>query len=139
MTAVDYRRSVEDIADSTGFANETYRLVGTWEKAGVGIEALEPILRFIEDHPDIDYGAPGPLVHFMETFAGNEYEASLLASLARKPTDATLWMLNRLINATSNSARRPALISAVTQAETHPLADEDARQSAQMFLDELEP
>jgi hypothetical protein len=61
-------------------------------------EAIDPVFSFLERHPDADLGAPGPLVHFLETFSGVEYEQSLIRSLSRRPTPTSVWMLNRLIN-----------------------------------------
>lgn len=59
---------------------------------------IEPLLRFMEDNPDLDYGQPGPVVHFMESFDGYEYEKLLVESIKRKPISHTIWMLNRVIN-----------------------------------------
>jgi hypothetical protein len=56
------------------------------------------VLRFIENHPDEDLGAPGPLVHFVERFYRRGYEDQLVESVRRRPTELNLWMLNRLIN-----------------------------------------
>lgn len=60
--------------------------------------AIEPILRLMEDNPTADFGTPGPLVHWLEEFAGAGYEQALAESLSRRPTTHTVWMLNRLIN-----------------------------------------
>ena len=60
--------------------------------------AVEPVLRFIEEHPDEDLGAPGPLVHFVEEFYSRGYEKLLLESVTRRATPLNVWMLNRLIN-----------------------------------------
>jgi len=39
-----------------------------------------------EEHSAIDFGTPGPLVHFMERFYGKGYEEKLIESVRRKPT-----------------------------------------------------
>ena len=44
---------------------EKWTLAENWETRGVGPEAIEPILRFMEANPGLDFGAPGPLVHFL--------------------------------------------------------------------------
>jgi hypothetical protein len=94
---------------------ELYKLTGKWEQKGVGVEALEPVLRFMESHPDLDYGSPGPLVQFAETFGmageGRDYEEKLIASLDRSPTLYTIWMLNRVINAKLDPEEKGALVS----------------------------
>ena len=52
----------------------------------------------MEEFPDADFGQPGPLTHFVETFYSNGYEELLCQSLKRRPTVHTVWMLNRIIN-----------------------------------------
>jgi hypothetical protein len=37
-------------------------------------EAIEPILKIMETNPSVDYGEPGPLVHFCESYYKNGYE-----------------------------------------------------------------
>src|SRR5262245_31321139 len=71
------------------------------------------VLRFMENNPSLDYGSPGALVHFVERFSGPAYEIELLASLMRRPTDHTVWMLNRVINGTPSIAEREKLIFAL--------------------------
>jgi len=55
------------------------------------VSAVQTILRFMEENPALDYGTPGALVHFVETFSG--YDEELYASLARRPTEHTVWMV----------------------------------------------
>lgn len=38
-----------------------------------GIEAVEPLLQFMERHPLSDFGSPGSIVHFVETFYKQGY------------------------------------------------------------------
>lgn len=64
-------------------------------------DAIDLLFRLIEDNPTVDFGMPGPLVHFLESFYGNGYEEKLLESLRRSPTFPTVSMLNRLINGVS--------------------------------------
>ena len=61
-------------------------------------ELIKQILDFMETHPDVDYGMPGPLVHYVERFFLNGYEELLYNSISKCPTSHTLWMLNRIIN-----------------------------------------
>jgi hypothetical protein len=77
------------------FADE---VVEELESASATIETVEPILRLMEENPDVDFGVPGSLVHFVETFYKKGYEELLIASLERQPTVHTVWMLNRLLN-----------------------------------------
>lgn len=70
---------------------------------------IEFLIRVMEENPDIDFGMPGPVVHFIEQFTETEYVDILLSSLKRKPTSHTLWMLNRIIN-DPNSKRKSEYI-----------------------------
>lgn len=75
--------------------NETIKII---ERDDNSIDYVKQLFLFMEENPDIDYGAPGPIVHYMEKFSMKGYEELLLESIIRKPTIHTLWMLNRAIN-----------------------------------------
>ncbi|HEV7689291.1 MAG TPA: hypothetical protein VGO52_00635 [Hyphomonadaceae bacterium] len=83
----------------------TNELTEALKAAGVGAEAIEPILRFMEDHPDIDYGSPGPLVHFVERYHRHGYGEELEQSISRRPTWHTLWMFHRVVGSASEQDR----------------------------------
>lgn len=72
-------------------------------------DAVEPVLQLMEEHEDIDFGTPGPLIHFVETYYRQGYEAKLIESIERRPTDHTLWMLNRIINGVDAKQRKSLL------------------------------
>ena len=59
---------------------------------------ISELLELMEENPELDYGMPGPVVHFMEKFYKNGYEKLLLASVKKYPTTQTVWMINRIIN-----------------------------------------
>lgn len=61
-------------------------------------EYLPFIFSVMETNPDLDYGMPGPVVHFMESYYRKGYEEILLRSVQNIPTSHTVWMLNRVIN-----------------------------------------
>lgn len=61
-------------------------------------EYLPFIFSVMETNPELDYGMPGPVVHFMESYYKNGYEEILLRSVQNMPTSHTVWMLNRVIN-----------------------------------------
>ncbi|MEN2776266.1 hypothetical protein ABCY62_14670 [Acetivibrio clariflavus] len=69
-------------------------------------EAVEPIIKLIESNPDVDFGSPGPLVHFLEKFDENQYYSKLVESIKRSPTVHTLFMLNRIINGVDGVKKR---------------------------------
>ena len=96
-----------------------------------GQRACEAMLQALERHPQVEFGAPGPLVHALENYRG-QYEQLLLASLNRRPTTTTIWMLNRIINAATGAARQP-LIDLLHRLQKHPLADEPAQTAAEDF------
>jgi hypothetical protein len=85
------------------------RVTDDLKAAPAAIAAVGPILKLMEEYGTIDFGAPGPLVHFVEGYCKHGYEEELLASLARRPTPHTLWMLNRLLNGSEGEARKKYL------------------------------
>jgi hypothetical protein len=97
------------------FERDCQPIVDALEEGGAGLDAVETILIFMERHPEIDFGGPGSLVHFVERFFRKGYEPLLLASIARSPTDHTRFMLHRLINGTEDNAKRSRL-SAILEA-----------------------
>jgi hypothetical protein len=112
----------------------SYVIVDELEDASAGLSAVRTILTFMEKHPALDYGAPGPLVHFVERFFGAGYEDELLASLERRPTGHTVWMLQRLINGTKGARKRAPLITALKRAAQHPSADDDVKRCVELVL-----
>lgn len=93
--------------------------------------ACEALLRVLERHPHVAFGAPGPVVHTLESYGG-QYEDLLLASLNRQPTSTTVWMLNRLLNAAS-AATKNQLTDQLSHLRSHPLADQETRAAAEDF------
>ena len=97
-------------------------------------EAVEPILRFMESHPDVDYGAPGALVPFVEIFSG--YEQKLVQLLERQPTPHTVGMLNRAINGKRHDPKkRQALLATLKRVLENPQADSMTRSRAFDYLE----
>lgn len=71
-----HRRIATDLSGITALPDFSHRvsdIIDAWEADGIGAEAVPPILRFMERHPDIDYGAPGPLTHFIERVRASDY------------------------------------------------------------------
>ena len=56
------------------------------------------ILDFISKHPEVDFGSPGYLVHFVERFYHQGYEDLLMEVVGKKPTLHNIWMLHRCCN-----------------------------------------
>jgi hypothetical protein len=127
-------RQLEEIAGAgDDFVYQCYQLTDGWENQPKSPEVTEEILRFMEAHPDMDYGAPGPLVHFMEALSG--YEGKLIESVERRPTPHTVWMLNRVINGKHDPEERRAVTLVIERVLNNPAADGMTRARA---LDSLE-
>lgn len=137
MNPNDVLQSLQAISASKDFVHQAYQLTDKWVAEPDAYKAVEPILLFLEEHPDVDVGSPGPLVHFVETFYRHGYEAKLLESLRRKPTAHTVWMLNRVINGVKDPAQRQPYVEAMSNVINHPLADSTAREEASNFLNRL--
>jgi hypothetical protein len=95
--------------------------------------AIGPLLRFIEEHPSEDLGAPGPLVHFVEEFHRRGYEEQLLESVARRPTELNVWMLNRLVNG-SEGAEKQRYLDLLRRVAKDERTDPTVRGVAEEFL-----
>jgi len=118
--------------DSGSFEEIQYEVCGKLEKAKDGLDAVEAILRLMEQHPDVHFGVPGPCVHFVETFYKKGYEERLQISLNRKPTAHTLWMLNRLIN-DAKGTERAKLLRILDEIIARTDLDDAARTAANEF------
>ena len=137
MTAKEITGELERIVLKQDFAACSAELVDVLSAAGAGIETIDPILRFMEDHPSINYGAPGALVHFLERYYRKGYEEKLVDSVRRKPTRTTVWMLNRIINGTQIIEIKRQLIEVMEAINSNPLADQITLQQAKHFLERL--
>lgn len=65
-------------------------------------ELVEPILDIIGTNPEVDFGMPGDLVHFVECFYKKGYEELLIASVRKNPTAHNVWMVHRCYNDIKN-------------------------------------
>ena len=97
------------------------------------IEYVDKILKFMENNPDIDYGMPGPVVHYVEKFYMKGYEDLLLSSIERKPTIHTLWMLNRILNS-PKLIDREKYIQVLKEVVDNSMESEDIRNEAKQYL-----
>ena len=125
---------LEAVPPDDGLSYALDDLAERWRAQGIGLEGVEAALAYIERHPALDHGAPGPLVHFAELFHGRGYEAALLRSFERRPTPLTVWMLTRLVNGTQDAATREAYVVALERAESDPATDPDTRSEITRYL-----
>ena len=68
-------------------------------------ELVEPILEIISTNPEVDFGMPGDLVHFVEQFYKKGYEELLISSVRNNPTPHNIWMIHRCYNDIENPNR----------------------------------
>lgn len=134
MTTTTLQDRLRQSIRSSDFLGELASITRELRESQADLSSVEPILRFMEENPRLDFGSPGPLVHFVEKFYGAGYEAELLASLKRHPTPHTVWMLNRIINGTKSALVRQGLADALEQAAEHPQADDDTKAHVSGFM-----
>lgn len=91
------------------------------------------VLLFMEHHPEVDFGAPGPLVHYLEKFYRNGYEELLTESFKRRPTPHTAFMMNRLINGSSGEVKA-AYLALLRGASERTDIDETSLEAIREFL-----
>lgn len=96
--------SLQDDIISTSY--EITEEIKTREDA---FDSIDPLLMILEENPDVDFGSPGPIVHFVERYYKNGYEEKLIDSLLRRPTNHTLWMLNRILNGSGKDLKKEYL------------------------------
>ena len=109
------------------------RVCDAIESSGHEAEFRVGLLRILEAHPEAEFGTPGALVHTLERGFGSGYEAELMASLDRRPTWHTVWMLNRLINGTKG-VERARYVERMSQLANEPAVDAAVRDRAVDFL-----
>ena len=80
--------------------DRTYSILEENYKNCKNEDYVESLINFIMSHPDIDYGMPGPVVHYIEKYPTDYYVVKLLKAIEQKPNDTLLWMLNRIVNDT---------------------------------------
>jgi hypothetical protein len=117
------------------------------DQSGQGTEVLETVCDFLRDGADphrvipamfallerldgVDLGSPGPVVHLLESFE-QLYEGDLKKSLERHPTPLTVWMVNRLLNRSSDG--REAWLQLLERAAHHPRASAETAADAMDF------
>ena len=121
---------------SDPFANlalELDELVAQFSPSNSNDDAFRSAFRFFERHATCDLGSPGPLVHWLEK-SFPRYVDALLESINRRPTEHTLWMANRILNASVNEQTRSALVDALKSASLRTDVELSTRTSATDFL-----
>ena len=114
------------------FIDVTYDIIEEIEEREDAFEAIQPIFKLMEEYPNVNFGSPGPLVHFVEKFYKNGYEEKLVESLKRQPTQHTVWMLNRVING-SQGERKAYFINVLDSIIAFPNLDDEIVSLASHF------
>ena len=95
--------------------------------------ACGAMISLLERNPEFEFGTPGEPVHTLEDHPGH-YEEFLYQSLNRKPTDMTVWMLNRIINAEENEGAKKEQLKLMRKCASNPQADKLAKSSARNYI-----
>lgn len=98
---------------------------------GTVVDCAGDMFDLMERLDDVDLGSPGPLVHALESTAP-DYEPSLVASVQRKPSPLSVWMVNRILN--TNRHDRDRWLELLRLAFGHPLSSDQTRRDAEDFL-----
>ncbi len=114
------------------FIDISYEVIDEIGGRADAFDAVDSILKLMENNPEVDFGKPGPLVHFVETFYQKGYEEKLVESIKRRPTKHTVWMLNRIINGAEDNEKKHFL-SILDNVLKTPNLDKDVIQLAGQF------
>ena len=98
-------------------------------------DPIAPLFRYIEQFPDASHGAPGPFLHYLESYYGKGLESELTASIKRNPTAQTIQLVYGIANDAANPERQKfkAILEEIAANST----DEYMAQTAQDCLDDL--
>lgn len=113
---------------------ETNDVIEKIEKESNAFEYLPLIFEIMEKYPELDYGMPGPIVHFMERYYKKGYEGVLLKSVQNMPTVHTIWMLNRVLN-DSNLSNREVYMEVLRSSLNRSDISPTVRKDIQSFLE----
>jgi hypothetical protein len=91
--------------DEIIFEGQVYQAAEGVDESDPNLQKAFPaIFRLFERFPEEDFGAPGILVHLMETRGG--YDSLLTASLKRIPSIPAVTMVNRILNSPLTADQR---------------------------------
>lgn len=132
---VIYELEKIEVKNSEDYENldQLERLCGQIVELENGQLACQVLIKLLERHPEIEFGSPGAPVHTLEKFIGH-YESHLYESLQRRPTELTVWMLNRILNGKEDNDKGE-LLELMEQCSRHEVANEQTRKSAIEFID----
>jgi hypothetical protein len=104
-----------------------------WAEGEGPAEALVPLFQLLERFPeDKSAGVLWGVLHGIESYP--QYEAQLVQSLQRHPTNLTVTMVHRIANSGYTSIASHPLDSLYRAVLAHPKASDEANESAQDYL-----
>ena len=133
---VDFLKSHDWNTAETEFINLQSNIVDNLEKENIGFEIMQDILVLMEKYPLVEFGSPGPLTHFIESFYNeNEkiYENQLRQSVEENPSIHTVWLLNRVING-SQGEKKIELIEILNSTRKNERLPKSIRNVAENFF-----
>lgn len=108
--------------------------VSAIRREACGQPEFRALLGVFERFPEDDgYGIFWSIVHCLEACKG--YEPALIESVTRTPTEFNLLMVNRLLNGGVAEIDGQSLLSVLASAAANPAASQNARESAQGFIE----
>ena len=125
-----------DSVDTDDFKLASIEIVEKLKKCENPFDFVEPILKFMEANPLSDFGVPGALVHFVESFSGKGYEELLYESVKRCPAMHTIWMVRRIIN-DETFLDKQKFIELLIEARLQNDLDEDIKSCIDEHLSEI--
>jgi hypothetical protein len=90
------------------------------------------MFRTMERLDGADLGTPGAIVHTLETWCGG-YEELLAQSVRRKPTSLSVWMVNRILNASPPDAE--SWMTLLQSIASNPAASEETKAEAKQLIE----
>src|SRR5262249_54832786 len=96
-------------------------------------QGVRTLFGVLERYPDHDgYGVFWPILHGLEAIPG--YEAELIRSVQRTPTEFNLMMVGRLLNAGQKEVNDVSLVELLSAVATDKRYDEAVRKQAKKYL-----
>ena len=136
QAVIEALSSFEAAHDETENFRRLYQILEGFDSLPNRELAMPAMFSLMERFPEALFGSPGPLVHELEAIPG--YQPLLQQSLARQPTDLTVWMVDRLLNSKLSSEDRQSWLGTLRSAAEHPRAAIPVRESALYFLQHQE-
>lgn len=105
---LEIEKYIDEIRDSIK-KNEFYEridfILKDIEQLENSEEAIEPLIKIIQENSEFDFGNPGEIVHFLEKYDEEKYDKILVNCIKENPTEHTIFMFNRIINSVTTEKK----------------------------------